>query len=236
MKQLLFLLVLGVVGYFVLWGGTANVVNRADMNPKRLITNIAGSIDEDAIPEIDPSRNKFRFTDNDSFKRIKESVFMTYDSDACFSLIDLVYSSGYQDAGTLIKEYFSMFSSSDEVSKMLRLLSSYKDKQTLNALLEGYNNENIIDKAPFLSALSVYHTPEVAKIIKEATLNEEDLQLAEAAQKLESELSNKKWYEDGLKVVSDGSSDTGERIGLNKNHIGQQYHNGSDFENQMSQY
>ncbi|MBO4706947.1 MAG: hypothetical protein J5594_00070 [Elusimicrobiaceae bacterium] len=237
MKQLLFLLVLGIVGYFVLWGGTTSVVNRADMNPKKLITNIAASIDEDVIPEIDSSRNKFRYTDQNSFKRIKENAFMNYDSDLCASVVDLAYSSGYKESGALIKEYFATFVSSNDINKVLRILSSYKDKQTLKLLLETYNNENITEKASFLRALSAYHTPEVAKIIKEATLNEEDLVLAETAKKLETEFAEKKWYIEGLKAVSDNSGNGIDLdIGVNKNHLGQQYHNGSDFESKMAQY
>ena len=236
MKQFLFLIVLGVVVYFVLWGGTTNVLHRADINPKKLITNIAAGIDENMIPEVDPVRTGFKFADSRSYKRIKDNVFMMYDSDLCSSFVDLVYSSGYKESEPIVKEYFSMFMVPEDIDKVLKILGRYKDKQTFNILLSAYNDENIVEKLPFLKALTAYHTPEVAKIIREATSNEEDLVLAEEAQKFESEFANEKWFKEGLKDVPNNSDGFDINFSINKNHLGQQYHNGSDFENKMAQY
>lgn len=238
MKQFLFLVVLGVVIYLVLWGGTTNVLHQADINPKKLISNIATGINENAVPNIDPARTGFRFADARSYNRIKENAFMTYDSDVCSSFVDLVYSSGYRESEPLVKEYFSMFMVADDLDKVLNILGRYKDKQTLNLLLAAYKDENMVEKISFLKALSVYHTPEVAKIIKEATLVEDDLLLAETAQKLEAEFANEKWYREGLKDFQNSGNglDMNMDFSVNKNHLGQQYHSGSDFENKMTQY
>ena len=80
MKQILFLVVLALVGYLVLWGGTTNVLHRADINPKKLISNLASGVDENFLPEIDPTRTGFKYTNPNSYQQIKDNILMTYDN------------------------------------------------------------------------------------------------------------------------------------------------------------
>ena len=111
MKQILFLIILVLVGYFVLWGGTTRVLYKADISPKSLLTNIASGVDENFLPEVDPLRTGFKYTNSHSFGKVKENIFITYDPDICFAFIDLVYSSGSRDAEALIRQYLTMFGS-----------------------------------------------------------------------------------------------------------------------------
>lgn len=219
MKQILFLVVLALVGYFIFWGGTTHVLYKADMNPKSLITNIVSGVDENFIPEIDPSRTGFKYTNANSFNRVKENIFITYDPDVCFSLVDLAYSSGSKDAETLMRQYLNMFSLPEDRVRILNLLKSYKDKQTLRILLSFYKNSTI-SKVGVLNALAEYHVPEVAQLIKGAT-SSEDLVLSQTAQNLADAFADKKWYQEGLKVNLEG----------NKSSAGKK-----NFEGQMSQY
>ena len=235
MKQILFLIILAAVGYFVFWGGTTYVLHKADINPKSLVSNIVAGVDENFLPEIDPARTGFRFVASDSYNRIKQNIFMNYDPDVCFAFLDLVYSSGYQDSQAVVKEYFKMFVMPEDQERALNLFSTYKDKQTLNILLSLYGSEEIIDKSVILKPLSNYHTPEVAKIIKEATFSE-DPTLSEKARTIAATLEDKKWYTEGLKANPVDGSNFNLDLSFNKNHLGQQYHSGSDFENKMGQY
>ncbi len=218
MKQLLFLVVLVLVGYFVLWGGATRVLYKADINPKNLISNIATTIDEDYIPEIDPNRNGFKSTNVSSYNQIKENVFVTYDPDVCFAFVDLVYSSGSREAEALIRRYLTMFTLPEDKGKILNLLKTYKDKQTLNILLSLYKNSGI-SKVALLNLMVGYHTPQVAQIINNATLSE-DLTLSQAAQSLVDSIGDKKWYQDGLKVNLESGNKAAKK----------------DFDSQMSQY
>ena len=242
MKQLLFLFVLVLVGYFVLWGGATRVLYNADMNPKTLVSNLVSGVEENFIPEIDSTRQGFRYTNATSYGQIKENVFITYDPDICFALVDLVYSSGASDSEFLIKQYLSMFTLPEDTTKILNLLKSYKDKQTLKILLSIYLSPDFdnpeMPKGTILNILSNYHLPEVAQIIKDATLSEDPI-LAQTAQVLDESLKDSKWYQEGLKTDLNNSNsglDLKINLNFNKNHLGQQYHQGSDFENQMNQY
>ncbi len=228
MKQILFLIVLFLVGYFVLWGGATRVLHQADINPKTIISNLAAGVDNNFLPEIDPLRNGFRFTDGSSYNKIKQNIFMTYDPNLCSAFIDLVYSSGNNNAVPLIQEYFTMFTLPDDRNKVLKIFSSYKDKQTLGILLSLYKDENIMEKANLLKPLSQYHNKEVAQIIKEASLSEEDLELAETAQKIIAEMTDKKWYQEGIKA---SDSD----LAGNNPYAGGRY-KGTDFDGEMKQY
>lgn len=219
MKQILFLIVLALVGYFIFWGGTTNVLYRADMNPKNLLTNIVSGVDENFLPEVDPSRNGFKYTNADSFNKIKENIFLTYDPDTCFSLVDLVYSSGSKDSEPLMRQYLNMFSLPEDRSRILSLLKSYKDKQTLRILLSFYKNSSI-SKVSVLNALAEYHTPEVAQLIKKAS-SSEDLVLSQTAQNLIDSFADKKWYQEGLKVNLEANTKAVAK---------------KDFESQMAQY
>lgn len=233
MKQILFLVVLALVGYLVLWGGTTNVLHRADINPKKLISNLASGVDENFLPEIDPTRTGFKYTNPNSYQQIKDNILMTYDPDICFALVDMVYSSGSNDSEPLIRKYLEMFTLPEDSAKVLNLLSIYKDKQTGRILMSLYNDSDI-SKPALLNMLAEYHTPDVAKVIKAATVSE-DLVLAQAAQALVDTVGEKRWYTEGLKAPA-GSSSFDLDLSFNKNHLGQQYHKGSDFENKMNQY
>lgn len=225
MKQILFLIILVLVGYFVLWGGTTRVLYKADISPKSLLTNLASGVDEDFLPEVDPSRNGFKYTNSASFGKIKENIFITYDPDVCFAFIDLVYSSGSRDSEALIRQYLTMFTLPEDAAKVLNLLKSYKDKQTMGILLSLYKTSDI-SKSSILNTLSDYHTPEVAQTIKSATLSE-DLVLAQTAQNLADSLGEQRWYKEGIKnMPSTGSGNLP---------VGGQY-KGTDFDGEMSQY
>lgn len=222
MKQILFLIVLALVGYFVLWGGTTRVLYQADINPKKLISNLASGVDENFLPELDPSRSGFRYNDASSYNKVKENILMSYDPEICFALVDIVYASGSGDSEYLIKKYLEMFTLPEDSGKILNLLKNYKDKQTLRILLSLYNNSDV-SKSSLLNLLVDYHTPDVAKIIKEATLSE-DLILAQTAQGLVDTIGDKRWYTEGIKAAN--SSEYG---------IEQKY-KGTDFEKDMKQY
>ena len=196
MRSILFLIVAFFVGYFVLWGGTTRTLYNADINPRILFANLASGVDEDFVPEMDSARGGFKFTNDNSYKTIKDNIFMTYDPDVCLSLIDMVYSSGASGAEALIAEYNQMFTLPEDTDKLLNILKSYKDKQTLDILLNMYKAE-AIDKAKVLEALSAYHTPEVAKAIHEST-TDYNPDLVEFAKNLENSFSDKKWYTEGL--------------------------------------
>ena len=234
MKQILFLIVLVLVGYFVLWGGTTRVLHKADINPKTIISNLATGVDEGFIPEVDPARHGFKYTDSKSYKKIKDNIFLTYDSEICFAFVDLVYSSGSKMSESLMKEYMKIFILPEDYAKILNLLKSYKDKQTLSILLSIYNLETSQELKPVvLNILSEYHTPQIAHLIKDATLSEDEA-LAQAAQSIVDSLAEEKWYQEGLKA--DPNSGSVFDFNFNKNHIGQQYYNGSNFENKMKGY
>ena len=237
MKQILFLIVLISIIYFVLWGGTTNVLHRADINPQKIITDLASGMEENLLPEKDPSRTGFRYSNSTSYSRIKENVLMSYDANTCFALVDLVYSSGHPDSEALVYKYLEMFVMPEDIDRIVSLIISYKDRQTLRILSNLYKKYDV-SKPKLLNILSEYHTPEVAKIIREATLSE-DLELAQTAKELANTFGEKKWYKEGIKTnISNTGNGEGSsiNIGVNKNHIGQQYHNGSDFENKMKEY
>ena len=198
MKQILFLLVLVLVGYFVLWSGATRVLYNAGLNPQKLVTSVVTEIDEDFIPEIDPVRNGFKYTNANSFNKVKENVFITYDPSVCFALVDLAYSSGSAEAESLIRRYLTMFTLPEDSDKVLNLLKSYKDKQTLNILLSLYSKSKM-PKAGILNVLASYHTPEVAQTIKNAT-SSKDYVLAQTARTLEETFKEHKWYKEGIEV------------------------------------
>lgn len=218
MKQILFLIILVLVGYFVLWGGATRVLYKADINPKSLFSDIVTTVDGSYIPDIDPARNGFKYTNVSSYNKVKENIFITYDPDTCFSLIDLVYSSGSKDAESLIRQYLNMFTMPEDKSKILNLLKTYKDKQTLNILLSLYKN-SAVSKTSLLKIISEYHTQEVAQTIKNATLSE-DLNLSQTAQGLADSFADQRWYQEGIKAAP---------IKENKNA-------NRNFEDQVSQY
>ena len=222
MKQFLFLVVLALVGYLVLWGGTTRVLNRAEINPKKLISDIASGVDENFLPEIDPARNGFRYANSTSYGKIKENVLMTYDPDICFALVDLVYSSGSVDSEALVRKYLEMFTLPEDSAKIINLLTIYKDKQTSRILLSLYKDSDI-SKSSLLNVLAEYHTPEVAKLIKDATISE-DLVLAATAQNLVDSIGEKRWYKEGLKASASNGSDVDRR------------YKGTDFESEMQQF
>lgn len=199
MKQILFLIVLVLVGYFVFWGGATHVLYKADMNPKNLLTNVVASVDQNFLMEVDGSRNGFKYTNPNSFNLIKETVFSTYDPDVCFALVDLVYSSGSKQSEPLMREYLRMFSLPEDRTKILNLLKTYKDGQTLRILLSFYKN-SVMSRVSLLNVLAEYHTPEVAQLIKEAT-SSEDLFLSQTAQNLADSFADARWYQDGLKAT-----------------------------------
>ncbi len=204
MKQLLFVIIIAVVGYFIFQGGVGRVFSKANINTKGLLADITQTIDENYIPDIAQERSNFRESISNSLGNVKTTVFMTYDPEVCFSLIDIVYSSGGSQAETLINEYLSMFTLPEDRAKILGLLGKYKDRQTLRILLNLYKN-GTLGRVSLLNALSVYHTPEVAQIINNA-VSSENAALSQTAAKLEESFAEQKWYKDGLKVKINDSN------------------------------
>ena len=86
----------------------------------------------------------------------------------------------------------------EDRSKILSLLKTYKDKQTLNILLSLYKSSGL-SKTGLLKAMSEYHTPQVAQTIKSASMSE-DLNLSQTAQSLIDSFGDQRWYQDGLNV------------------------------------
>lgn len=198
MKQLLFVVILVVIGYFIFQGGLGRVLSKANINTKGLITDITQTIDDNYIPDVAAERSNFKTSNGNSFANIKNTIFMTYDPDVCFSLVDLAYSSGSTEAGVLIDEYLAMFSLAEDKAKIINLLSQYRDRQTLRILLSLYKNGSL-GKVNLLNVLSGYHTPEVAHIIHNAVSSTNDL-LAQTAKKLEDSFAEEKWYKEGLET------------------------------------
>ena len=202
MKQLLFLILIVGIGYFLFKGGIGRVLSKANINTKGLITDITQTVDENFIPDTAPERSNFKVTNSNSLARIRENVFITYDPDICFSMVDLVYSSGSTEALSYINEYLSMFSLPEDKAKVLNLLSQYKDRQTLSILITLYKNGSL-GRSNLLNVLSAYHTAEVAQIIHNAAASSND-SLAQTAKKLEKSFAEEKWYKNGLEAkVSD---------------------------------
>lgn len=206
MKQFLFLIIIVAVGYFVFQEGVGRVLSKANINTKGLISDITQTVDENYIPDVAAERSNFKVTNADSLAHVKNTIFMTYDPDTCFSLVDLVYSSGSSEALPLINEYLTMFSLAEDKAKILNLLSQYKDKQTLKMLLSLYKNGSL-GRGNLLNVLSSYHTPEVAQIINKAASSSNET-LALTAKKLEQSFANEKWYKNGLetKVIDEEKS------------------------------
>lgn len=199
MKQLLFLVILVVMGYFIFQGGLGRVLSKANISTKGLLSDITQTVDANFIPEVASERSSFKTSDGGSFNHIKNNVFITYDPDVCYALVDLVYSSGSFEAAPLINEYLSMFSLPEDQAKILNLLNKYKDRQTLRILLNLYKKGSI-ERAKLLNVLSGYHTPEVAQTIHSAAESMDDMVLAQTAKKLEGTFAEEKWYKDGLQT------------------------------------
>ena len=203
MKQLLFLLILIVMGYFIFQGGLGRVLSKANVSTKGLLSDITQTVDSNFIPELASERSGFKTSNGNSFQYVKNTVFITYDPEACYSLVDLAYSSGAPVSYALIDEYLTMFSLDEDQAKILNLLNQYKDMQTLRILLNIYKKGSV-ERAKLLNVLSGYHVPEVAQLIHAATSNIDNELLAQTAKKLESSFSEEKWYKNGLEAkISD---------------------------------
>ena len=207
MKQILFLLILAGVCYVIFWGGAVKVLYKADIKPQDLISSIASKVeDADFVPEIATARREFNYTNKSSLSLIKENLFLTYDPDLCFALVDLAYSSNAPEAENLIKDYLNMFALPEDKSKILGLLSAYKDKQTMKILLSLYEN-NSLDKANLLNILANYHTPEVAQLINKETSNPNQL-IAQMASQLVATFKDQEWYKEGFTFLNNDNAIT----------------------------
>ncbi len=205
MKQILFVLILAAVCYVIFWGGAIKVLYKADIKPQDLISSIASKVeDTDFVPEIATARREFNSTNKNSLSLIKNNLFLTYDPEVCFALVDLAYSSNAPEAESLIKEYLNMFTLPEDKSKILSLLSAYKDKQTMRILLSLYENSSL-DKANLLNILATYHTPEVAQLLNQETSNSNQL-ISQMANQLVSSFKEQEWYKDGMNFLSNDNT------------------------------
>lgn len=221
MKQILLLLILAGAVYVIFWGGAVKVLSKADIKPQDLLSTIANKVeDTDFVPEIATPRKNFNYTDKNSFKKLKENAFLTYDPEICFSFVDLAYSSGVPEAGDLINEYLKMFSLPEDKSKILGLLNSYKDKQTLKILLNLYE-QGSMDKSNLLNMLSTYHTPEVAKLIEKEISSENQL-VSQIANQLYNTFKDQEWYKEALSFSVGETSQT-QNDKMNKDDTMNQY-------------
>ena len=197
MKQILLILILAGAVYMIFWSGAIKVLSKADIKPQNLISTIAAKVeDENFVPEVATARRSINFTNPDSYQKLKETIFLTYDPDVCFAFVDLAYSSNLSEAGSLIDSYLKMFNLPEDKSRISALLNSYKDKKTLQILLSLYNKGSL-DKANLLNMMSVYHTPEVAKLINQETQNENKL-ISRIATQLAETFKEQDWYVQGL--------------------------------------
>lgn len=197
MKQILLILILAGAVYMIFWSGAIKVLSKADIKPQNLISTIAAKVeDENFVPEVATARRSINFTNPDSYQKLKETIFLTYDPDVCFAFVDLAYSSNLSEAGSLIDSYLKMFNLPEDKSRISALLNSYKDKKTLQILLSLYN-KGTLDKANLLNMMSVYHTPEVAKLINQETQNENKL-ISRIATQLAETFKEQDWYVQGL--------------------------------------
>ena len=205
MKQILFILILAAVAYAIFWGGAVKVLYKADIKPQDFISSIASKVeDTDFVPEIATARKEFNYTNKNSFSLIKNNLFLTYDPELCFALLDIAYSSNAPEAEAMIKEYLKMFTLPEDKSKILGLLSAYKDKQTMKIILSLYDS-NSLDKANLLNILANYHTPEVAQLINRETTDSNQL-ISQIANQLATSFKDQEWFKEGSSFLNNNNT------------------------------
>lgn len=226
MKQILFLLIFAGICYAIFWGGAIKVLYKADIKPQDFISSIASKVEDvDFIPEIATERRQFHYTNKNSLSLIQDNVFLTYEPELCFALVDLTYSSNAPEAESMIRKYLEIFTLPEDKSKILSLLSVYKDKQTLSILLSLYNDSSL-DKANLLNILANYHTSEVAQLLNKEIQNPNML-ISQIARQFVESFKDQEWYKEGINFLSNDnaitkiqSDKTNEKIAM-KDYLGE---------------
>lgn len=204
MKKLILIIILIAGGYFLLKGGLGGVIQKLDVNPNDIVSNITEKVIPGTLPEVAPERKGLNASAPHYIKVIKNNIFMTYDPALCFALVDMYYSSGYSDSLGLILEYIKMFDLPEDKARVLILLGRYRDQQTFDIMKNLYD-QNIFTKTLLLKKMAVFHSRGAALLIKQEMQNPDE-KISETANDLAKMYKEEPWFKNAVAYENDNGA------------------------------
>jgi hypothetical protein len=198
MKQLIVILLIAGGCYYLYYGGFFKIPGSSDLSPKEFVGNIKSAADIMAgvsvknLPEKAPQRDCGGTISQSNFNALKDIVFTAYDSKAAYALADLAYSGGFSEAKDIINKYLSLFTMPEEKNRILSLVTRYKDKESLDMLVNFLNNGTFNRKA-LLGKIADFKSPEAAAAIR-AAAGSGNFAVRSEAKALIEELSDETWF------------------------------------------
>ena len=201
MKQIIVLLLVIGGGYYFYTHGLAEVLKKANLNPKDFVTEVKEAttglaLAYSGLPEIAPERSGGLKMNPANMRLVETTVFNTYDTDVCFAYTEMIYSSGSVSAPKVIDKYLTTFTLPEDKNKILPLVTKYKDKQTLK-ILEDFLKRGVFSRSMLLRKIAEYRSKEALDIIK-TVADTPSSPVRDEAQNIYSEMITQSWYTGSL--------------------------------------
>jgi len=191
MKKLAAILLLALCGYYIYQHGLTNILSGTEeASPGR--TKIAAG---KPLPPRAPQRACKPNISRGNFSALESAVFAMYDPKAAFALAELAYSTGLDEAQSVINKYLEAFPDPDDKARILTLITKYQDKESLN-MLGKFFTRGTFPRKTLIRKIADFQAPEASEIIYTALSSDNPAVRAEA-EAMYNEVKDKSWFTAG---------------------------------------
>lgn len=203
MKQLIFIGILIAGGYYLYNSSFFDVLKNTRLDPTGFVedvkaatsSTVAAVTKRDRFPKL-PQRAESRSGGvrgaRTSIKLIEDTILNTYDVNASYALLDVMYSSGADNSKALIKTYLLNFSMPEDRDKLLELITAYKDQETLDILVEMINKGTFARRTLF-KKINAFENPVIIPIL-DSFVNSNNSGIQKEAKQAKNEMLQSAWY------------------------------------------
>ncbi len=205
MKQLIFICLLIGGGYYLYNSGFVDVLKNTRLDPTGFVedvkaatsSTVAAVVKKERFPKL-PRRAESRAGGvqgaRNSVKLIEDTILNTYDVNASYALVDVMYSSGAGNSKELVNKYLLNFSMPEDRDKLLELITAYKDQETLDILVEMIN-KGTFSRRTLFKKINAFENPAIIPIL-DSFLNSNNSSIQKEAKQAKNEMLSSAWYLD----------------------------------------
>lgn len=170
MKQIIVIFIVFIGIYFMYNHGFIKTIVRPKANPEAIeekpkVNPEAEPILHKQLPAVAPERNQAMRGSSDALSKVESSCFSLFDPPTSYAFVEIAYFNGAPDISRIINRYLANYNMPEDRAKILNLLSSVRDKQTFDVLVDFFNR-NIFPKKTLLHTIADFDSSESFDFLK----------------------------------------------------------------------
>lgn len=170
MKQIIVIFIVFIGVYFMYNHGFIKTIARPKANLEAVqetpkVNTETEPLVHKQLPIIAPERNQAMRGSSDALGKVEASCFSLFDPPTSYAFVEVAYFNGAPDISRIINRYLANYNMPEDREKILNLLSSVRDKQTFDILVDFFNR-SIFPKKTLLHTIADFDSSESFDFLK----------------------------------------------------------------------